>query len=402
MSPDETTTQRVPAGPAGAAPLGRAPAEVTGESAQPPRAPPIPVTVRQDIARTTFAVLFIFGLIAACFWILRPFLPALIWASMIVVSTWSLMLNLQARVWHRRWIAVTLMMSALVLAFVIPFWLAISTLVDHAEQIMSWVQSLREAHLPTLPAWLESIPYAGPRIAAFWNDIATTGPSALTAKIEPYARGIARFFAAQVGGFGMVALQFLLALIVAAVMYTYGESAARGVRLFFWRLAGARGEEVVDLSVQAIRGVAFGIVVTALVQSVMGGLGLAVVGIPFAGLLTALMFVLAIAQIGAAPVLFCAVAWMYWDGDTGWATALLVWTLVVSSMDNVLRPILIRRGGRLPLLLVFAGVIGGLVSFGLVGIFVGPLVLAVSYRLIEAWVREGSDLGRSSSRQNQE
>lgn len=194
----------------------------------------------------------------------------------------------------------------------------------------------------------------------------------------------------------MVALQFILALILAAVMYTYGESAAAGVRLFFWRLAGARGEEVVDLSGQAIRGVAFGIVVTALVQSVMGGVGLAVVGIPFAGLLTAVMFVLAIAQIGAAPVLFCAVAWMSWDGDTGWATALLVWSLFVSSMDNVLRPILIRRGGHLPLLLVFAGVIGGLVAFGLIGIFVGPLVLAVSYRLIAAWVRDGSDVGRGA------
>jgi predicted PurR-regulated permease PerM len=354
----------------------------------------VPVAVRQDLARTTLGVLFIFGLIAACFWILRPFLPAFIWATMIVVATWSLMLNVQARLWNQRWLAVTIMISGLVLAFVIPFWLAISTLADHADEISSWVQSLRTAQLPTLPAWVETFPYAGSRISAVWNDIAINGPSAVTAKIEPYARGIAKWFVGQVGGFGVTALQFLLSLIVSAVMYSYGESAGAGVRLFFWRLAGERGEEVVDLSVQAIRGVAFGIVVTALVQSVMGGLGLALVGIPFAGLLTAFMFVLAIAQIGAAPVLFCAVAWMYWVGDTGWATALLVWTIFVSSMDNVLRPILIQRGGRLPLLLVFAGVIGGLVAFGLVGIFVGPLILAVSYRLIEAWVREGEDLGR--------
>ena len=356
----------------------------------------VPVAVRQDLARTTLGVLFIFGLIAACFWILRPFLPAFIWATMIVVATWSLMLNVQARLWNQRWLAVTIMISGLVLAFVIPFWLAISTLADHAEEISTWVQSLRTAQLPTLPAWVETLPYAGSRISAVWNDIAVNGPSALIAKIEPYARGIAKWFVAQVGGFGVMALQFLLSLIVSAIMYSYGESAAAGVRLFFWRLAGARGEEVVDLSVQAIRGVAFGIIVTALVQSVMGGLGLALVGIPFAGLLTAFMFVLAIAQIGAAPVLFCAVAWMYWDGDTGWATALLVWAIFVSSMDNVLRPILIQRGGHLPLLLVFAGVIGGLVAFGLVGIFVGPLILAVSYRMIEAWVREGEDLGRAS------
>ncbi len=356
----------------------------------------VPVAVRQDLARTTLGVLFIFGLIAACFWILKPFLPAFMWATMIVVATWSLMLSVQARLWNQRWMAVTIMMSGLVLAFVIPFWLAISTLAQHAEEISTWVQSLRTAQLPTLPAWIERLPYAGSRISAAWNDIAVNGPSAVTAKIEPYARGIAKWFVAQVGGFGVMALQFLLSLIVSAVMYSYGESAGAGVRLFFRRLAGARGEEVVDLSVQAIRGVAFGIVVTALVQSVMGGLGLALVGIPFAGLLTALMFVLAIAQIGAAPVLFCAVAWMYWAGDTGWATALLVWAIFVSSMDNVLRPILIQRGGRLPLLLVFAGVIGGLVAFGLVGIFVGPLILAVSYRLIEAWVREGKDLGRGS------
>jgi predicted PurR-regulated permease PerM len=392
MSPDERKSQRVVAGAAGPQ---RPPAESGDETVRPAQRP-LPVTVRQDIARTSFAVLFIFGLIAGCFWILRPFIPALIWATMIVVSTWSLMLNVQARFWNRRWIAVTLMMSALVLAFVIPFWLAISTLVDHAEQITTWAGSLSRAHLPALPAWIEGIPYAGRKITAFWNDIAMTGPSAVTAQVEPYARGIARWFAGQVGGFGMVALQFILALILAAVMYTYGESAAAGVRLFFWRLAGARGEEVVDLSGQAIRGVAFGIVVTALVQSVMGGVGLAVVGIPFAGLLTAVMFVLAIAQIGAAPVLFCAVAWMYWDGDTGWATALLVWSLCVSSVDNVLRPVLIRRGGHLPLLLVFAGVIGGLVAFGLIGIFVGPLVLAVSYRLIAAWVRDGSDVGRGA------
>jgi predicted PurR-regulated permease PerM len=126
------------------------------------------------------------------------------------------------------------------------------------------------------------------------------------------------------------------------------------------------------------------------VQSIMGGIGLAIAGVPFVGVLTALMFILAVAQIGAGPILFAVVAWMYWDGATGWATGLLVWSIIVSSMDNVLRPILIRRGGDLPLLLVFAGVIGGLVAFGLVGIFVGPLVLAVSYRLLQAWVAESA------------
>jgi predicted PurR-regulated permease PerM len=99
------------------------------------------------------------------------------------------------------------------------------------------------------------------------------------------------------------------------------------------------------------------------------------------------MFMLCIAQIGPVLVLAPAVAWLYWSGDTGWGTFLLVWTLVVVSLDNILRPYLIKKGADLPLLLIFAGVIGGLISFGLVGIFVGPVVLAVTYTLIDAWVR---------------
>ena len=344
--------------------------------------------VRRDLTRTTLAVLFMVGLIAACFWILRPFLPALIWSTMIVVATWSLMLSVQARLWQRRWLAVIVMSSALVLAFVIPFTLAIATLVENAGEIAGWVRSISRAQLPELPQWVASLPVAGPKIGALWAEVALTGPEAVTSRIEPYARGMAAWFVAEVGSFGIVALQFLLTLIISAIFYAHGENIATGVRLFFRRIAGNRGEEVVQLAGQAIRGVAFGVVVTALVQSVFGGIGLAVVGTPFVGLLTALMFVLAVAQIGAAPVLFCVVAWMYWEGDTGWATGLLVWTLIVSSLDNILRPYLIKRGGQLPLLLVFAGVIGGLVAFGLVGIFVGPLVLAVAYRLLEAWVSD--------------
>ena len=346
-------------------------------------------TVRADLARTTLAVLFIVGLIAACFWILRPFVAAMIWATMIVVATWSLMLRVQASLWGRRWLAVIVMMSALVLAFVIPFSLAIAAIVENADEIATWARTLTKAQLPELPAWIVGLPFVGPRIASAWGDIVAFGPEALTSRVEPYAKAIGAWFVLELGNFGLIALQFLLTLIISAVLYLYGERAVAGLRLFFRRVGGERGDGVVELSGQAIRGVAFGVVVTALVQSVLGGIGLAVVGIPFVGLLTALMFILAVAQVGAAPILFIVVAWMYWQGDTAWATGLLVWSIFVASMDNVLRPILIRRGGHLPLLLVFAGVIGGLVAFGLVGIFVGPLVLAVGYRLLEAWVHEG-------------
>jgi predicted PurR-regulated permease PerM len=174
-------------------------------------------------------------------------------------------------------------------------------------------------------------------------------------------------------------------------MYATGEGAARWVRRFGRRLAGERGEKVVRLAAQAIRGVALGVVLTALIQAVLGGLGRALAGVPFAAVLTAVMFMLAVAQIGAVPVLVCALVWLWFQDSVGWFVALLVWTLIVGSMDNVLRPILIRKGADLPLLLIFAGVIGGLFAFGLLGLFVGPVILAVAYTLLDAWVSEAPE-----------
>jgi predicted PurR-regulated permease PerM len=171
-------------------------------------------------------------------------------------------------------------------------------------------------------------------------------------------------------------------------MYSSGETAARGVRRFARRLAGERGDDAALLAAQAIRGVALGVVITALVQSMLGGVGLAVAGVPFAGVLTAVMLMFCLAQVGPMLVLVPAVVWLYWSGDNVWGTVLLIWTAFVGTLDNFLRPFLIKKGADLPLLLIFAGVIGGLVSLGLLGIFVGPVVLAVSYTLLEAWVNE--------------
>jgi predicted PurR-regulated permease PerM len=184
-------------------------------------------------------------------------------------------------------------------------------------------------------------------------------------------------------------VQFLLTVVLSALLYSSGERVAAGVLRFGGRLAGLQGENAVRLAGQAIRGVALGVVVTALTQSIVGGVGLAVAGIPFAAVLTALMFMLAIAQVGPLLVLVPSVIWLYWNSGMGWGTFLLVWTVVVGTLDNVMRPVLIRRGANLPLLLIFSGVVGGLIAFGLIGIFVGPVVLAVAYTLLVAWVNEG-------------
>jgi predicted PurR-regulated permease PerM len=141
-----------------------------------------------------------------------------------------------------------------------------------------------------------------------------------------------------------------------------------------------------------VRGVALGVIVTALVQSIIAGIGLWLAGVPRPGLLLGVIFVLSVAQLGPLPVLLPAIIWLYWSGNPVWGTVLIVFALVVAVVDNVLKPVLIRRGVDLPILLIVAGVIGGLIAFGVVGLFIGPVILAVTYTLLESWVREGAAL----------
>lgn len=347
----------------------------------------------RDLARTTFLVLVLGGLIAASLWIVKPFLPALIWAAMIVIATWPLLLGLQRRLWGRRWLAASIMTLALLLAFVVPLSLAIAAVVANAGEIVAWTQSLATLKLPQPPLWVQSLPVAGETIAAAWSELAAAGWPELAKRVSPYTDIALRWLASEVGDAGLLGVQLLLTVLLAAVLYIEGEAAARRLRRFGARLAGARGEAAVGLAGKAVRAVALGVVVTAIVQSLAGGIGLAIAGVPFAGVLTLLMFVLAVAQIGAVPVLACAVAWLYWNDEIGVSVALLAWAVVVGTLDNVLRPILIRQGADLPLLLIFAGVIGGLIGFGLIGIFVGPVVLAVAYTLLEDWMNEGPGRG---------
>jgi predicted PurR-regulated permease PerM len=218
--------------------------------------------------------------------------------------------------------------------------------------------------------------------------IAAAGTSGLASYVAPYAADAAQWAARALGGIGTFALQALLTIIIATILYTRGETAREALIRFGRRLAGDRGEEVVLLAGRAIRAVALGVVVTALVQTTLAGIGLALAGVPFAGLLTAITLLLCIAQIGPILVLVPAIVWLFYNGSTVTATLFLVWSIVVGALDNVLRPILIRRGANLPLLLIFAGVIGGLVAFGIVGLFIGPMALAIAYTLLGEWIAE--------------
>ena len=349
---------------------------------------PAPARIPQrDITRIVLSVLVIFVLIAASFWILRPFLLSIVWAAMIVVATWPLMLAVQTRL-RSRALAVTVMTSAMVLVFVVPLVLAIQALVDNAGKLKEWGRILATAAIPPPPEWVARIPLAGEKATEIWLEIAASGRQGIFSRLAPHAAEAAQWLFDALGGAGMLAVQLFLTIIITVIMYAQGETARAGLVRFGRRLAGERGVGVVVLAGGAIRGVALGVVVTALAQAFAGGLGLFVAGVPFAGLLTGVMLLLCIAQAGPLLVLAPAVGWLFWTGQTAWGIALLVWTVVVATMDNFIRPVLIRKGADLPLLLIFAGVLGGLLAFGIIGLFVGPVLLAVTYTLLRDWVNE--------------
>ena len=361
-----------------------------------PRPPPdAPAPRREDLGRVTLTVLFIGGLLVASVFILLPFLASILWATTLVLATWPLLLRIQRHAGNRRPVAVLVMTVTVLLVLIVPLWAAVSTVVNNIDVIGPLVQTTLTMPLPAPPDWVAGLPLVGRRIAEAWTRLSTSGLEELGPRLKPYAGALTQWIASAAGSLGGMVLQLLLTTAIATIMYANGEKAADAVLLFGRRLAGQRGETAVYLAGQAIRSVALGVVVTALAQSLIAGTGLLIAGMPFAAFLTALMFVLCLIQLGPALVLVPAVIWMYYSGDTLWATVLLVFTIVAATIDQFIRPVLIRRGADLPLLLILAGVIGGLVAFGILGLFIGPTVLAVAYTLVNAWMEEAREPLRS-------
>jgi predicted PurR-regulated permease PerM len=288
------------------------------------------------LTRTTLAVICIVGLIAMSVWVLRPFLAATVWATMIVVATWPLLKSLEARFANRRAPAVAVMTLGMLLLLVVPLWLAIDIISEHSEQLTAAGRSFAENGLPLPPDWVATLPLVGEKLSTAWTQLAVSGASGILAKVLPHAADTGKWVLGQVGGLGGMLIQFLLVVIVAAILYSSGETAARMMRRFGRRLAGERGENSIILAGQAIRGVALGRWCYRHCSDRAWR--------HRSGRCRRAFCLLAIGS--HADVLHCpdrpdagtllpAVGWMYWTGDTGWATALLVWSLVVGMLDNV-------------------------------------------------------------------
>jgi predicted PurR-regulated permease PerM len=348
-----------------------------------------------DLTRTVLVVLIIAILIVGSLWTMLAFLGALLWAGALVISTWPLLLRVQRLTGGSRGIATTFMTLLMAAIFVVPFGLAIGALLDAAMEGFDLLKTVASQGFPAPPGWLREIPWLGARLSTRWQELAAAGPDAALETLRPYVRSTAAWAMNLTGGFGLVVVHFILTLIIIAILYMSGEAAARGILMFAWRIGRERGEHVVRLAGQAVRSVALGVVVTAFVQSAIAGVGLLLANVPRAGLLVAIIFVLCVAQLGPLLVLVPVLIWVFWSGHVALGAVLAVFTVVAAVCDNVLKPILIRRGVDLPLLLIIPGVVGGLLSFGVMGLFIGPVILAVTYTLLVAWVRDDSASSRA-------
>ncbi len=342
----------------------------------------------QDLTRTTLGVLIIGVLLVASLWTMQAFIGPLVWATAIVVATWPLLLWVQRKAGGSRALATTVMTIVMLVIFVVPFWAALGAMLDASVDGVEIIRSYLKTGLGPPPDWLAKVPFGGERLTAKWQELSAGGPEQFAETIRPYVKSVAAWLVAVTGGFGGLLGHFLLTVIIAGILYATGETAAAGVRAFATRLAGERGDAAVILAGQSVQSVALGVVVTALVQTTLVGLGIFVAGIPHPGLLTAIVFVLCIAQIGPILILIPAVIWMYSHASGVAATVFLIYSIPMALLDNFLRPILISRGVDLPLILIIAGVIGGLIAFGVIGLFIGPVILAVTYSSLGVWIAD--------------
>src|SRR5262245_16586003 len=216
-----------------------------------------------DLARVLFQLLLLGALMAGGFWLLAPFLPALAWAATLVISTWPVLLRVQALLGGRRGLAVAVMTLGLMLVLILPLYAGIATIVDNLPEIAGHSKTLVNLAASPPPSWVESIPLVGKTVAGHWNELAAGGPQGLSERLTPHLRTISAWLLAELGGVGAILIQFLLAIGIASVLYLYGETAAQGLRRLARRIGGEQAENALGLAALSVRAVALGVGVTA-------------------------------------------------------------------------------------------------------------------------------------------
>jgi len=340
----------------------------------------------RDLPQILFSTILILTLLCCAIWILHPFLLSIVWAGLIVVATWPLFIRLQRTTGYKK-IAITLMMLFLIAAFLLPMILSAGVMSLILEKSIKWLIAIDKNHLPTLD-FLRQIPLIGERLHSKWLHIIDQDAMHFFSTLKPWILKLMLLMMKELTHFGSLFINGLLMLFTCLVFYLHGPIIARGLRQFAFRIARERGDHAVLLAGKTVQAVAMGVVLTAVIQAAFAGLGLAVCLVPSSAILTGIIFVLCLMQLGPVIIMLPAVIWLFYTGQHWAGALLLIWTVIAGSLDNILKPLLIKRGADTSLLLIMIGVIGGMLTWGMIGLMIGPVLLAVSWKLLSAWVSE--------------
>jgi predicted PurR-regulated permease PerM len=336
-------------------------------------------------------------LVIWCYEIVRPFIVPIVWGIIIAVAIFPLYRKLRSLVGERAKLAATVVTVALLLLIVGPVVLLVSMLADNLQVL---AHQLREGTLsipPPSPA-VKDWPVIGGPIHTFWG-LAASNLRAAVQQLAPQLKEFAGPLLVAAAAVGVSMVQFGLAVVLAGIFLAYSEDGYRLTRAIGRRLAGQRGVELVDLSEATVRSVARGVLGVAMIQAFLAGAGLVMVGVPYPGLWTVLALILAIVQIGVGVVMVPAAMYVFSTQDSFSATLFLVWTIIVIFTDNVLKPLLLGRGLEVPMVVIFVGALGGMITSGIIGLFVGAILLALGYKVFLAWLEMQPPAQGESARQ---
>jgi predicted PurR-regulated permease PerM len=340
----------------------------------------------------TITLVVLAVLIAGCFLVLQPFMTAILWAGILCATTWPLYQRLVVRMRGRESLAAAAMVTLIALALLAPFVVVGATIADNAKLAEGWWKHMIESGPPEPPSWLAGLPLVGERAAAYWNDMVHDTP-ALLEEAKKYFDPVRKILVASGMTVASALLQLTLSIFIAFFFFRDGDAVVGRLRVAAHRIAGERGKRLGEVATTTVRGVVLGILGTALVQGVLAGIGFAIAGMRAAPLLGLVTFFLSPVPVGPPLVWVPAGLWLISIGDTGWGIFVLLWgVLVVSTVDNFIKPLIISRGSDLPFALVLLGVLGGAVAFGFIGVFLGPVLLAVGFALVKEWAAGVSEL----------
>ncbi len=341
-------------------------------------------------------------LVLGCLTVLAPFVSALLWAVILSFSTWGLFERLLAVLKARRSLAAGLMTCVLAAILIAPVALIAVQLGDNVNHLTRAVTHVLDAGLPAAPTWLNQIPLLGKYVIELWESLRvdpalpTIGGLDVVAWLQARATPISQWLFERGVDLGQALLQLSLSVFAAFYLYRDGVSVAARFRAGMERIAGQRAQTLIDLAARTVKGVVYGILGTALAQGGAAAIGFSIAGVPGPLLLGLLVSFVSIVPAGPPLVWIPATLWLLHENLPGWAVFMAVWgVFVISGIDNFVKPYLISQGTSLPFLLVLLGVIGGLLAFGFIGIFLGPTLLALGYTLIREWTRGGATAGSS-------